>query len=362
MVHEIQVEVTMVKKGLKKAKKKTDASKDDPPGTPTEVIEPSPTENKKEDKPASTTNEEDDDDDDVYVDDEWGTVRKAMEAEGKGHMSIKDWMESWCPPSGKSKSGNNKKGAKDVGKKGVNKKDVMVEVSSASADDDSGNVKSGEHDVPQNVKAGAGVSVSTPAGSSVTSSVLTIEDEETKRRIDFWRFRYNNMTKMYKELEAENVDLKRKTSRGRGSTKTVLDATDRQLLDEAKQGMREVSRHVKFQKPGWLSFSMRVGTVCQMVVRKISWQPNCWYNVLVPHLPGVLQDLKNKMTQKYRGQHEKDYGTPNYISGDDLVDVIKSCGNPADMTNDQLEMFSIFVLKYAVHAASKIDLKMRMNK
>ena len=32
------------------------------------------------------------------------------------------------------------------------------------------------------------------------------------------------------------------------------------------------------------------------------------------------------------------------------------------MTNDQLEMFSIFVLKYAVHAASKIDLKMRMNK
>eukprot|EP00956_Cyclotella_meneghiniana_P030831 scaffold78922_cov71-Cyclotella_meneghiniana.AAC.3 len=126
------------------------------PGTPTEVIEPSPTENKKEDKPASTTNEEDDDDDDVYVDDEWGTVRKAMEAEGKGHMSIKDWMESWCPPSGKSKSGNNKKGSKDVGKKGVNKKDMMVEVSSASADDDSGNVKAGEHDVPQNVKAGAG--------------------------------------------------------------------------------------------------------------------------------------------------------------------------------------------------------------
>ena len=32
------------------------------------------------------------------------------------------------------------------------------------------------------------------------------------------------------------------------------------------------------------------------------------------------------------------------------------------MTNDQLEMFSTFVLKYAVHAASKIDLKMRMNK
>eukprot|EP00956_Cyclotella_meneghiniana_P014990 scaffold22716_cov43-Cyclotella_meneghiniana.AAC.2 len=312
-------------------KEKTDASKDDPPGTPTKVIEPSPTEKENEDKPASTSNEEedDDDDDDIYVDDEWGTVRKAMEAEGKGHMSIKDWMESWCPPSrikGKSKDGN-KKGAKDVGKKGVNKKDVMVEVSSASADDDSGNVKAGEHDVPQNVKAGEGVSVSTLSGSSVTSSVLTLEDEATKRRIDFWRFMYNKMTKMYKRLEAENVDLKRKTSRGRGSTKTVLDATDRQLLDEAKQGMREVSRHVKFQKPGWLSFSMRVGTVCQMVVRKISSQQpgmkekdymNCWYNVLVPHLPGVLQDLKNKMTQKYRGQHEKDYGTPNYISGDDL--------------------------------------------
>ena len=31
---------------------------------------------------------------------------------------------------------------------------------------------------------------------------------------------------------------------------------------------------------------------------------NIWYNVLVPHLPGVLQDLKNKMTQKFRGQHE----------------------------------------------------------
>eukprot|EP00956_Cyclotella_meneghiniana_P015447 scaffold23718_cov88-Cyclotella_meneghiniana.AAC.1 len=100
-------------------------------------------------------------------------------------MSIKEWLAEWCPPSGKSKSGN-KKGAKDVGKKGVNKKDAMVEVSSASADDDSGNVKAGEHDVPQNVKAGAGVSVSTPTGSSVTSSVLTIEDEETKRRIDFW--------------------------------------------------------------------------------------------------------------------------------------------------------------------------------
>eukprot|EP00956_Cyclotella_meneghiniana_P019155 scaffold32564_cov43-Cyclotella_meneghiniana.AAC.3 len=371
MVHEIQVEVTMVnKKGTKRAKKKTDASKDDPPGTPTEVIEPSPTENKKEDKHASTTYEEDDDDD-VYVDDEFGTIRKAMEAEGKGHMSIKEWLAEWCPPSGKSsKGGNNKKGAKDVGKEGVNKKDVVVEMISASADDDSGNVKAGEHDVPQNVKAGVGVSVSTPAGSSVTSSVLTIDGEETKRRIDFWRFRYNNMIKMYKELEAENVDLKRKTSRGRGSTKTVLDPTDRQLLDEAKQGMREVSRHVKFQKPGWLSFSMRVGTVCQMVVRKISWQPgmkekdymNCWYNVLVPHLPGVLQDLKNKMTQKYRGQHEKDYGTPNYISGDDLVDVIKSVKDPADMTNDQLEMFSMFVLKYAVHAASKINLKMRMNK
>ena len=58
----------------------------------------------------------------------------------------------------------------------------------------------------------------------------------------------------------------------------------------------------------------------------------------------------------------EDYGTPNYISGDDLVDVIRSCDDPADMTNDQLEMFSTFVLKYAVHAASKIDLKMRMNK
>ena len=71
---------------------------------------------------------------------------------------------------------------------------------------------------------------------------------------------------------------------------------------------------------------------------------NIWYNVLVPHLPGVLQDLKNKMTQKFRGQHEskifsfvisphnyficclEDYGTPkNYVSGDDLVDVIRSC-------------------------------------
>eukprot|EP00956_Cyclotella_meneghiniana_P040418 scaffold194909_cov48-Cyclotella_meneghiniana.AAC.1 len=92
------------------------------------------------------------------------------------------------------------------------------------------------------------------------------------------------------------------------------------------------------------------------------------------------------MTQKYRSQHEsktvaydclvcklspnialvcccaEDYGTPNYISGDDLVDVIRSCKNPADMTNDQLEMFSTFVLKYAVHAAPKTDLKMRMNK
>ena len=50
MVHEIQVEVTMVnKEGSKRAKKKTDASKDDPPGTPKKVIEPSPTEKEKED-------------------------------------------------------------------------------------------------------------------------------------------------------------------------------------------------------------------------------------------------------------------------------------------------------------------------
>ena len=31
------------------------------------------------------------------------------------------------------------------------------------------------------------------------------------------------------------------------------------------------------------------------------------------------------------------------------------------MTNDQLEMFSTFVLKYAVHSAPKTDLKMRIN-
>ena len=363
------------------------------PGTPTEVIEPSPTENQKEDKPASTSNKEDDDDDDdddVYVDDEWGTIRKAMEAEGKAHMSIKEWMVEWCPPShikGKSK---------EVSKKGEGtaKKVMTAEVSSASADDDSRNnivSKSVKTIVPRNVKTSE--RVSTPSGSSVTSSVLTIEDEATKRRIDFWRYRFNTLEKQFKELEEENVDLKRKTSRGGGRTKKVLDPTDRQLLDEAKQGMRDVSRHVKFQKPGWLTFSMRQGTVCQMVIRKISWQPgikekdymNSWYNVLVPHLPGVLQDLKNKMTQKYRGQHEsktvaydclvcklspnialfccaEDYGTPNYISGDDLVDVIKSCGDPADMTNDQLVMFSTFALKYAVHAAPKNDLKMRMNK
>ena len=77
-------------------------------------------------------------------------------------------------------------------------------------------------------------------------------------------------TKM-KELEAENVELKRKPGSNRCSSKKILGATNRQLLDEAKQGMREVSRHVKFQKPGWLSFSRQKGTVCQMVVSRISF-------------------------------------------------------------------------------------------
>eukprot|EP00956_Cyclotella_meneghiniana_P036153 scaffold122376_cov27-Cyclotella_meneghiniana.AAC.2 len=337
MVHEIQVEVTMVKKA-RKAKKKTPTSKENPPGTPPQEdrakadvatghkvndeddddeeeknvyrdcednsirkymdsvglehmsvkewmqsINPDLKEysrkkkearNKVRGKPKDDddddSDDDDSDDDDIYVDDAEGTFRKAMEEEGNGHMSIKDWLASWRPPSKVRAS------KKDVRKKGANVKE-SVEVSSASADDDSGNnvvpknVKTG---VPKNVKADE--RVSTPSGSSLTSSVqsvLTIEDEATKRRIDFWWFRFNKLEKKMKELEEENVDLKRKTSRGGGRTKTVLDPTDRQLLDEAKQGMKYVSRHVKFQKPGWLSFSMRQGTVCQMIIKRISWQP-----------------------------------------------------------------------------------------
>eukprot|EP00956_Cyclotella_meneghiniana_P036154 scaffold122377_cov45-Cyclotella_meneghiniana.AAC.1 len=196
MVHEIQVEVTMVKKA-RKAKKKTGA---EPPGTP--PPESSPTEKENANKPASTSKEDDDeDDDDLYQDDKEGTIRKAMEAEGKAHMSIKEWMAEWCPPShikGKSKKVS-KKG------EGTAKKDVMAEVSSASADDNSRNnivSKSVKTSVPRNVKASE--RVSTPSGTSVTSSVLTIEDSATKRRIDFWRYRFNALEKQFKELEEEN--------------------------------------------------------------------------------------------------------------------------------------------------------------
>ena len=85
----------MVKKA-RKAKKKTGA---EPPGTP--PPEPSPTEKENDNKPASTSKEDDDDEDedDLYQDDKEGTIRKAMEAEGKAHMSIKEWMAEWCPPS-----------------------------------------------------------------------------------------------------------------------------------------------------------------------------------------------------------------------------------------------------------------------
>eukprot|EP00956_Cyclotella_meneghiniana_P028390 scaffold65811_cov43-Cyclotella_meneghiniana.AAC.2 len=246
----------------------------------------------------------------TYMIDKDGNIRKQMELEGCGRMSIKEWMDSWRP------SLNSKKGSVSNKGKVVAKGTVAVtEVEVSSADDDSRGIKHGVR-VRENVKAGNGSSTPT----SVSSSVITVESKVSQ--LDFWRFRYKMLDTKMKELEAKNVELKRKPGRNRCSSKKIFGATDRQLLDEAKQGMREVSRHVKFQKPGWLSFSRQKGTVCQMV-RELM---NIWYNVLVPHLPGVLQDLKNKMTQKFRGQHEKDYGTPkNYVSGDDLVDVIRSC-------------------------------------
>lgn len=53
----------------------------------------------------------------------------------------------------------------------------------------------------------------------------------------------------------------------------------------------------------------------------------------------------------------EDYGTQNYMSGDDLIDIIRSEEEPRDITNDQVEMFAVFVLKYAIHSAPKMILK-----
>ena len=148
-----------------------------------------------------------------------------------------------------------------------------------------------------------------PSSSSYNNSV---DSRAAKVQIDFWRLRYNQIIEEMKELKSENRVLKRKAGRSKCDGKQVLGATDRQLLDEAKHAMREVGRHVKFQRKGWLSYSRQKGTVCHMVMSRISFPPGLserdmmrkWYNVLVPHLPGVLQELKNKMTQKFIVQHE----------------------------------------------------------
>lgn len=128
----------------------------------------------------------------------------------------------------------------------------------------------------------------------------------------YWKNRYDTLAVEMKSLKEEVAILKKKGGRAGGRAKRVLGAVEQQLVDEAKQAMRVVVRHVKFQKTGWLNYGRKNTQVCDMVMSRISFPPNigdkelmqCWYKLLAPELPGVLQDLKNKMTQRYRSQYK----------------------------------------------------------
>eukprot|EP00956_Cyclotella_meneghiniana_P023666 scaffold46524_cov44-Cyclotella_meneghiniana.AAC.6 len=207
-----------------KAKKKTNASKDDPPGTP--LTETLPKEKAKKDDAAkrmslqdAAADDDDVDDEEIYQDDNDCSIRRYMESIGKGHMSIIEWMQSEHPDL--KELSEKKKNARDKVRGKPNSR-ILAEVSSASADEDNG-------EVPESVKAG--VQCGTPA--SVNGSVLTSEtneariERESKTRVDFWRFRFKMLERRMKELESENVELKRKTSRGGDGSKRVLRATEK---------------------------------------------------------------------------------------------------------------------------------------
>ena len=299
-------------KGRKKPRKKNHAEKEDPPGTPTNEGSKEVRKGCKNGDAAvskENENEEDESFDDLEEDEE---IRRAMEKEGCQNMSVKEWLDSWRPDPKQSKrrkvSVSQNEGNVEVVEKGLSDAGVVVEESSA---DDSNDL---ENDIPSNVETnveaeGRERGVLSPSSSSYSASV---DSRAAKAQCDFWRFKYHQKIEELKELKTENQVLKRKAGRRKCDGKPVLEATDRQLLDEAKHAMREVGRHVKFQRVGWLSYSRQKGTVCYMVMSKISFPPGLsekemmkkWYNVLVPHLPGVLQELKNKMTQKFRVQHE----------------------------------------------------------
>ena len=127
----------------------------------------------------------------------------------------------------------------------------------------------------------------------------------------YWKKRHDTLAVEMKSLKEEVAILKKGGRAGRRAKK-VLGAVEQQLVDEAKQAMRVVVRHVKFQKTGWLNYGRKNTQVCDMVMSRISFPPDigdkelmkCWYKVLAPELPGVLQDLKNKMTQRYRSQYK----------------------------------------------------------
>lgn len=296
----------------KKPMKTSNKEKTDPPGTPTKDVSKQGSKGRKNaDGAVSKTNRKEEDEcfDSLEEDEE---IRKMMEEEGCGNMSVKEWLDSWRPELKKTKrrkvSVSPTERNVELVEKGLSNTGVDAEESSA---DDS---KDHENDIPINVETnveaeGRERGVLSPSSSSYGASV---DSRAAKAQIDFWRFKYQQKIEELKGLKTENQVLKRKAGRRKCDGKPVLEAADRQLLDEAKHAMREVGRHVKFQREGWLSYSRQKGTVCYMVMSKISFPPGLsesemmkkWYNVLVPHLPGVLQELKNKMTQKFRVQHE----------------------------------------------------------
>ena len=146
-----------------------------------------------------------------------------------------------------------------------------------------------------------------PAASVSSSSSMSSIIGHAK----YWKKRHDTLAVEMKSLKEEVAILKKGGRAGRRAKK-VLGAVEQQLVDEAKQAMRVVVRHVKFQKTGWLNYGRKKTQVCDMVMSRISFPPNigdkelmkCWYKVLAPELPGVLQDLKNKMTQRYRSQYK----------------------------------------------------------
>ena len=149
-------------KGKKKAKprKKNNEEKADPPGTPMRDMSKEGCNGKNNgdeaiSKSKGKLNDENDDD----LEDE--EIRKHMEEEGCGHMSVRvrEWLESWRHSPTKNKrrkvSVTPTEASDDLDEKGLSDTGVVVEESSAddSKDDDSGipinvetNVEGGEEE------------------------------------------------------------------------------------------------------------------------------------------------------------------------------------------------------------------------